>query len=102
MARGGIKRRLADASTAEPVSEVREDVNATPVAQRGGIKRRVSQAAQSSSSGGPCASDLPLNNSLKRDWALGALSSKKVQEYAWGGGDGPRIPERWAYGESGQ
>lgn len=91
--RGGIKRRLrvGEATEAPPAAETRV---------RGGLQQRLCSASSSlapHAETAPCrakrrkleaepedVSNLPLNNTLRRDWARGILPSNKVLEYAAG------------------
>ena len=58
------------------------DIN--PAAKRN-VRRRIHNAPSSTPNrGSSSAGDLPLNSSLKRDWARGWLSAKQVQDYALG------------------
>ena len=66
---------------AEPQSDD-DDAQEEKRQRKRGIRHRVAEAGPASSSSS--AMDQPLCRSLKKDWALGLLSSAKVQEYAWG------------------
>lgn len=74
----GIGGEGAGAGQAEPEERV----------NRGGVRQRlvadgIGQNSSSSSSGG----HLPLFSALRRDWALGKITSKQVQQYAEGASD---------------
>lgn len=80
----GIKRKLAATSGEageDPPTELPGASSSTdpPVRARGGVRQRLA-AEQSSSTSSSDAN--PLLRSLKRDWALGKLTSNQVQEYA--------------------
>ena len=92
--RGGIKQRLQ-------VDEATEAPPAAKTTVRGGLRQRLCSASSSSTAPRAktapyCAkrqkleaepedvSNLPLNTSLRRDWARGNLPSNKVLEYAAG------------------
>ena len=54
---------------------------------QGGIKRRCVRAVANSvseSAGSSSGADLPLMRSLRQQWAKGTITSKMVQEFAWG------------------
>ncbi len=87
---GGIKQRLQ-------VGEATEAQPAAGTTVRGGLRKRLCSALSSSTAPSAktvpyCAkrqkpkavSNLPLNRSLKRDWARGNLPSDKVLEHAAG------------------
>ena len=84
----GIKRRLAEAAGGEGPTPASSSSSSAPTGAslRGGVRRRLQDDAP--------AADAPgdLLTSLKKDWANGKLSSKKVLEYARGaaqqGGEG--------------
>ena len=95
--KGGIKRRLDEAylNTQVPEPSV-SSCSSTFFPLDGGVARRVARAqacsfvggASGSSSALPSASSssssLPLNDSLKRRWAQGKITSTLVQEFAMG------------------
>ena len=85
----GRKKRIAEAEAKESQGDAENNFVDIP-RKRGGIRQRRDAAAEatatpptSASSSSPSSSALPLNNELKRDWALGKLSSAQVQKYAW-------------------
>ena len=79
---GGVRRRAAEAAAPSAGS-------AGPRGVKRGIRQRLVDAPEPPDGGDDVpgadeAPDLPLNKSLRRDWARGALSSPKVLEYAAG------------------
>ena len=75
--KGGIRKRvLEDDPTQGTGSRSSRDI--APDAQRS-LRQRVTPA---STSGTAPEAALPFNNTLKRDWGKGDISSKRVQEYA--------------------
>ena len=85
--RGSLRRRLDvredhHALAEELPSAGREgDADEAALRRRGGVRQRLAEPPLPQGSGD---AKLPLLRSLRRDWALGKLTSKQVQEYAWG------------------
>ena len=74
---GGIRKRLGisqDAEAPAPDADASASSSAA-AAPRGGIRRRVAKSEDA-----PAAS-APLTDSLKRDWAIGKLSSVQVKHF---------------------
>ena len=82
MASRSLKKRIARAEHGIPVSDD-DDVASPRLRPRGTLRRRVERAGATAGRGGGGAS-LPLNNSLRRQWAKGELTSRQVQELAFG------------------
>ena len=80
----GIKRRLAENQDVAPDSSADASTSAASSSSglRGGIRQRL--AANVEGAVDPTPVPGPLYQSLKRDWAKGVITSKQVQEYAWG------------------
>ena len=77
----GIKRRLVDTQDdGVTTGGASSSSCAGPEVHRGGVRQRLVQSDVSEASG----PDGDLVSSLKKDWATGKLSSKKVPEYARG------------------
>jgi hypothetical protein len=75
----GIKRRLADAASAESEQPRAAEARADELLRRGGVRQRVSRETP--------ADDVhsergPLNEYLKEQWAKGSLNTGQVQQIA--------------------
>jgi hypothetical protein len=87
---GGVKRRLEQASATETTASGSSNTASTGLSSSTSSSRTLRQRLSGTTANTePCTAsistqDLPLVNSLRRDWAKGLLSAKKVQEYAWG------------------
>ncbi len=74
--KGGIRKRMAEAAAEEATAPT-----TSSSAPRGGIRQRAVREAQLDEQP---PQHRPFSESLKRDWAIGKLSSPQVQEYAKG------------------
>ena len=87
---GGVKRRLEQASATETTASGSSNTASTGLSSSTSSSRTLRQRLSGTTANTePCTAsistqDLPLVNSLRRDWAKGLLSAKKMQEYAWG------------------
>jgi hypothetical protein len=83
--RGGIRQRVSEVlSQSASSTDVAPNSDAVAVVvASGGVRQRLSKHVVGESHRDE-SKDLPLLRSLKRDWALGVISSQKVQEYAMG------------------
>lgn len=88
--RGGIRKRLQAAEPAEPAEPAEQAEPAEPAEPaassssrepRGGLRRRLEKSAGASSQE---TGDKSLYKTLKKNWALGKISSPLVQEIAEG------------------
>ena len=82
--RGGIRQRMAaeDQEALVPAASAGSSRDHAPepgTTRRRSVRQRVAAAAPAEQS-----DDLPLYQSLKRDWCTGEISAVKVQEYVMG------------------
>ena len=77
----GIKRRLevAEADVGDGPSNAGSSGDAFAI--RGGVRQRLGSAEPTPQN---APGDMPLRESLKRDWAKGRIKTDQVQDYAWG------------------
>ena len=100
----GIRKRLGIQS--EPTEAADSIVAASSSGPRGGIRRRTGGADTSGGSTGSGCASTPMIDSLKRDWCIGKVSAKQVQDYVSGahaqGASGPNVERIAGAGASGQ
>ena len=81
--KGGLKRRLHLESPEPCTSASSSHAAPSAIPMVGGPRRRLAKD-ESQRPEAALSTDTPLNNSLRRMWALGELSSPQVQELAMG------------------
>ena len=74
--KGGIRKRIASTSPDRPSSSTGA-VGSEPSPPRGGVRQRIAHRLEST-----IAYPLPLNDTLKKQWTKGKLSSPQVQQIA--------------------
>jgi len=87
--KSGIKRRLLDVPDSGSAENVGGSSSSAAIAPRSGGTRKLLRAAEKSDAAEKasklgCDESLPLNQSLRRMWAKGELTSPQVQELASG------------------
>ena len=78
--KGGIRKRVASSSPESPSPEQSAGASSSrPSPIRGGVRQRIGQAIADDPD---VPADLPMNDYLKKQWALGQMSSPQVQAIA--------------------
>ena len=78
--KGGIRKRMMDRDEGGDGSQ---NAASSSDGRVGGLRKRVAKRVEEVAGNEPLGSDdLPLNESLKRQWARGKMTSPQVQEIA--------------------
>ena len=79
--KSSFKKRLLAAEVAEEAASASAS-SSTAVPSARGSRQRLELLEATADAASPEPVDYPFTNALKRDWAAGELSAKKVQEYS--------------------